>query len=88
MAKQGSLDNKVVWITGASSGLGKALAQECALQGAQVILTARRIDELESVRQSLVHPARHICLSADITDEAQVRHAYEQVLEQKGGMIG
>jgi len=84
MAKQGSLDNKVVWITGASSGLGKALAQECALQGAQIILTARRIDELESVRQSLVHPDRHLCLSADITNETQVRHAYEQVLDKKG----
>lgn len=84
MAKQGSLNNKVVWITGASSGLGKALAQECALQGAQVILTARRKDELENVRQSLANPDQHISVVADITDETQVRHAYEQVLDQKG----
>lgn len=84
MAQQGSLNNKVVWITGASSGLGKALAQECALQGAQVILTARRKDELENVRQSLVNPDQHISVVADITDETQVRHAYEQVLDQKG----
>ncbi|MEJ2898222.1 SDR family oxidoreductase [Acinetobacter sp. NS-4] len=83
MAQQGSLDNKVVWITGASSGLGKALAQECALQGAQVVLTARRVEELENVRLSLAHPEQHICISADITDENQVRHAYEQVLNQK-----
>ena len=46
MAKLTTLENKVVWITGASSGLGKALARECALQGAQVILTTRRYDEL------------------------------------------
>lgn len=84
MAKQGSLNNKVVWITGASSGLGKALAQECALQGAQVILTARRKDELENVRQSLANPDQHISVVADITDETQVRHAYEQVLNEKG----
>ena len=84
MAQQDSLNNKVVWITGASSGLGKALAQECALQGAQVVLTARRIDELENVRLSLPHPDQHICVAADITDENQVRHAYEQVLSQKG----
>jgi len=84
MAKQGSLNNKVVWITGASSGLGKALAQECALQGAQIVLTARRKDELENVRQSLVNPDQHIAVVADITDETQVRHAYEQVLDQKG----
>ena len=37
MAKLTTLENKVVWITGASSGLGKALARECALQGAQDI---------------------------------------------------
>ena len=42
MVKQGSLDNKVVWITGASSGLGKALAQECALQGAQVMKNLKK----------------------------------------------
>lgn len=84
MAQQDSLNNKVVWITGASSGLGKALAQECALQGAQVVLTARRIDELENVRLSLSNPDQHLCVAADITDENQVRHAYEQVLNQKG----
>ena len=39
MAKLTTLENKIVWITGASSGLGKALARECALQGAQVVLT-------------------------------------------------
>lgn len=78
------MDGKIVWITGASSGLGKALAQACALRGAQVILTARRVAELESVRLSLNHPERHIVVAADITDEMQVRHAHEQVLNAKG----
>ncbi|QIO05301.1 SDR family NAD(P)-dependent oxidoreductase [Acinetobacter shaoyimingii] len=78
------LTDKVVWITGASSGLGKALAAECAALGAQVILTARRVDELEKVRLSLVSPDRHLSITADITDESQVRHAYEMVLKEKG----
>lgn len=78
------MDGKIVWITGASSGLGKALAQAFALRGAQVILTARRVAELESVRLSLKHPERHIVVAADITDEIQVRHAHEQVLNAKG----
>lgn len=78
------MDGKIVWITGASSGLGKALAQVCALRGAQVILTARRVEELENVRLSLSHPERHISIAADITDEAQVRQAHEQVLAAKG----
>ncbi|OTG81025.1 SDR family NAD(P)-dependent oxidoreductase [Acinetobacter sp. ANC 4648] len=84
MANLDSLDNKIVWITGASSGLGKALAQECALQGAQVILSARRFDELENVRVGLLHPDNHLSIVMDITDESQVRHAYDQVLAEKG----
>ena len=84
MTNSNQLDSKVVWITGASSGLGKALAKECADLGAQVILTARRFEELESVRLSLVNPERHVSVPADITDETQVRRAYEQVLVEKG----
>lgn len=84
MAKRDDLNGKVVWITGASSGLGEALAKECALQGAQVILTARRFEELEKVRVSLLHPDQHFSVCADITNEEQVRHAYEQVLAHKG----
>lgn len=84
MAKQDSLDSKVVWITGASSGLGAALAKECALQGAQVVLTARRLDELEKVRVSLLNPDQHLCICADISNESQVRQAYEQVIQHKG----
>ncbi|WP_160232573.1 SDR family NAD(P)-dependent oxidoreductase [Acinetobacter indicus] len=83
MAKQ-DLTGKVVWITGASSGLGKALAKECALQGADVILTARRYEELEKVRVTLLNPERHVSVCADITDESQVRHAYALVLAAKG----
>lgn len=79
-----SLEGKVVWITGASSGIGKALAAECALQGAQVVLSARRLEELEKVRISLLNPDHHISVVMDITDEAQVRHAYEHVLDEKG----
>ncbi|WP_262734520.1 SDR family NAD(P)-dependent oxidoreductase, partial [Acinetobacter variabilis] len=80
MAKLENLQGKVVWITGASSGIGKALAEECAAQGAQIVLTAQRLEELEKVRSGLVNPDQHIAIVADITDESQVRTAYEQVL--------
>ena len=77
MAQLNSLDAKVVWITGAASGLGEAVAKECALQGAEVVLTARRFDELEKVRVGLVNPDQHISICADITAEAHVRHVFE-----------
>ena len=76
--------HKVVWITGASSGLGEALAKAFAAQDAQVILTARRAEVLEQVRQSLKHPERHMVLPADVTNEADIRHAYQEVLKHKG----
>lgn len=87
MKQQGSnnqLTDQVVWITGASSGLGKALAQECALQGARVILSARRFEVLETVRIGLFQPEKHVSIAMDITDESQVRQAYADVLAQFG----
>ena len=84
MAATQQLQNKVVWITGASSGLGASLAKICAQQGAQVVLSARRMQELENIRLSLPNAEQHLSVIADITDEAQVERAYSQVLEQKG----
>jgi len=44
-------ENKIVWITGASSGIGEATAYEFAKQGATVILSARRKDKLDTVAE-------------------------------------
>lgn len=44
---------KVIWITGASSGFGEAMAYAFAKEGAQLILSARRIDELERVKANI-----------------------------------
>ena len=84
MAKLKNLENKVVWITGLLLVWVKALARECALQGAGgADLTslwwtgsgACRFCSSQNVSVSI---------AADITDEAQVRHAHEQVLACKG----
>ncbi|MFA5816566.1 MAG: SDR family NAD(P)-dependent oxidoreductase, partial [Bacteroidales bacterium] len=40
-----TLKDKTVWITGASSGIGEALALVCAREGANLVLTARRKEE-------------------------------------------
>ena len=43
------LKNKIVWITGASSGIGEALAIACSNEGAKLILSSRRENELKRV---------------------------------------
>lgn len=61
------LKDKVVWITGASSGIGEALALAASVQGAKLVLTARREAELLRVKQSCANPASVAVLPLDLT---------------------
>ncbi|WP_373514695.1 SDR family NAD(P)-dependent oxidoreductase, partial [Persicitalea sp.] len=61
--------NKVAWITGASSGIGEALALELAKQGANLILSARRAEELERVKAATGLPDdKVLVMPMDVTD--------------------
>lgn len=59
-------DNQVIWITGASSGIGAALAEAFSRQGARLVLSARRADELERVRARCERPDAHFVLPLDM----------------------
>ena len=52
--KMENFRGKVVWITGASSGIGEYLAYDLAARGAKLILSARRKTELERVREACI----------------------------------
>ncbi|HEX5661501.1 MAG TPA: SDR family oxidoreductase [Polyangiales bacterium] len=75
---------KVVWITGASSGIGEALAYELAGQGAQLVLSARRRERLEAVRARCAHPEDHRVLAFDIADTASHAEQVARVLDEVG----
>ena len=62
------LQGKVIWITGASGGIGEAIALELSTRGASLILSARREDELARVKAACASPDNVATLPLDITD--------------------
>jgi dehydrogenase/reductase SDR family protein 7B len=71
--------DQVVWVTGASSGIGEALAVAFSREGAQLVLSARRAEELERVRQSCDGPERHRVEPLDLMNANGIAHAAERV---------
>ena len=69
------LKNKIVFITGASSGIGKACAEVFAKEKAHMILAARRIDRLKSLAKKLesVNGINIKCIQLDVRDYNQVK---------------
>ncbi|MEQ3220466.1 SDR family NAD(P)-dependent oxidoreductase [Butyricimonas virosa] len=66
-----SLEGKAILVTGASSGIGKAIAIECSKMRATIILTARNEERLQKT-MSRLHGRGHRCISAELTDEASL----------------
>lgn len=77
-------NGQVIWITGASSGIGEALAKQFAKRGAQVVLSARRKEELERVAAQLANPDQHLIVPLDVTDYTSLSKAYNEVIQKKG----
>ena len=76
------LQEKVVVVTGASSGLGRAFSEAIAEKGAQVYGLARSTDKLADVQQAIgerFHP-----VACDVREEEQVKQAFEGITDEAG----
>jgi short-subunit dehydrogenase len=75
---------QVVWITGASSGIGEAAALAFAREGARLVLSSRRPDELERVRQACERADEHLVVPLDLARSATFPVAVAEVLARRG----
>lgn len=80
------LSNKVVWITGASSGIGEALVYEMAKKGARLIISARRKEELERVRGNCLPEAQPFIriLPLDLAEQSTLKLCTEAAIQLFG----
>ena len=77
-----SENQKKIWITGASSGIGKALAEKFASEGWKVAASARRkeiLDEMSSHENIFSYPL-------DVTNQDQIKISFEKIIEDFNGL--
>jgi len=79
------MKDKVVVITGASSGIGLALSYECARRGARLVMAARSIEKLQAVSQQMKKNGHDIMVvQADVTSEQDCRHLIDETIARYG----
>src|SRR5436309_5457365 len=76
------LHDMVVVITGASAGIGKALARQLSARGAKLVLAARRLDRLEDLNRSL--GGGHLCLQTDVSRREDCEALIQKSVERFG----
>lgn len=76
----GRLTGKRIWITGASGGIGEKMAYLAAEEGAEIIISARRVDKLTGVKEKIMS-AGGVCHIAqlDVSQLEDIDRAYEEV---------
>jgi short-subunit dehydrogenase len=75
---------KVVWITGASSGIGEELARQLDRAGAKLILSARNVEKLKELKDSLQNKEQHLVVQVDLADTVNVGMLAQQIVTHYG----
>ena len=78
---------KRVFVTGASSGIGRSIAIECSKMGAQVILSARDRERLEETRSLMCDSEQHQIICADLSDVHAMDDLVMSIEEPLDGLV-
>ncbi|MEP2349008.1 MAG: SDR family NAD(P)-dependent oxidoreductase, partial [Algoriphagus sp.] len=78
------MSKKVIWITGASSGIGEASVYKFVKEGYQVILSARNQEGLEKVKSACAHPANCTVIPLDLLDQASFEEKTKEAIAAFG----
>lgn len=81
-----SLEGKQLLVTGASSGIGRAMAIECSKAGASVVLTARNKERLQETL-TMMTPGKHIIYPADMMQEEDVVNLAKSIPDKLDGVV-
>lgn len=84
MAPRYGLDGRVVLVTGAAGGIGRALAAAFAAQGAQLVLVDRDADQLRSLAKQLAGQGTVLALPCELGDDGAVAALAAQVKQRYG----
>ncbi len=82
------LEGRVVVVTGASRGIGLAIAQRCVSEGARVVVTARHEDDLAHARTTFPSPDHVLPVVAHAGSWDQAAHVMERAIEAFGSVDG
>lgn len=76
--------DKVIIVTGASSGIGLAAARLFASYGSKVVMAARSLDKLKQFRNEMPEPANVLCVKTDVTVEDDCKNLIEETIKTFG----
>ncbi|MBU2062248.1 MAG: SDR family NAD(P)-dependent oxidoreductase [Bacteroidetes bacterium] len=78
--------NKVVWVTGASSGIGEEIAKQVANAEGTVILSSRNIEKLLVIKQNLKSPDKHLIFQLDLENLDNVTARFDELWKSVGSI--